>query len=263
MILSLSVFGATTTTYVHDVDYGDENLLLLESGEVLKFPAGNKFNIPSPKSLIKVSWDKTRLITELSILGKMHPVKPRENFEEQYEPTTIKNGTAKDYFGMSRVSHGETQCYNRAHIWTFELWKKYQVKSQKIFLFFTRKYIREHDFGWWFHVAPLLRTKTWTGNVDDKVMDPRYITAPRDIKWWTDKFITTSEECKEIQLYSEYADYPYVRDCFVLKAPMYIYQPLDLEMQEVWGIQKNSFQALDVKWAYKEAFNMDYEGLEK
>lgn len=268
ILFSWSAFASNSgTSYVHDIDYGtqrdDKVLLLLESGEVLKVPDEKIWKLPRPKSLVKVAWDNKRNITKLSIIDHLKPTPGTSTFLETYDPTTVSgNGTAKSYFNQSRISHGDTQCYNRAHVWGYELWKKYQVKSQKIFLFFSRKYIREHDFGWWFHVAPLLKVKSW-GSVSEKVIDPRFITAPRDIQWWTDKFVSSNEYCKEIQVYSDYADYPYTRDCFVMKVPMYIYQPLDLEMLEVWGVEKNKFNNLDLKWAYKEAFQMDYEGQER
>lgn len=264
--LPAALFAGTTTSLVHDIDYGrspdQDTLLLLESGEVLKVPREKNWKVPAPKSLIHVTWDKNRVIRELIPKGRLLLSRKQKHLNETFEPTTVSgNGTAKNYFNQSRISHGDTQCFNRAHVWSYELWKRHQVKSQKIFLFFSRKYIREHDFGWWFHVAPLLKIKSW-GSVSEKVMDPRFITAPRDIDWWTGKFVSSNEYCKEIHQYSEYADYPYIRDCFVMKVPMYIYQPLDLEMLEVWGIEKNKYQTQDLKWAYKEAFNMEFEGQE-
>jgi hypothetical protein len=252
-------------TRIHDIDFGerknDHVLLFLDSGHVVKPGKSKTLSIESSRE----KWWKFRLddehrILEMTEVNGLSDIKSSSAYEEGYEPSVIKGGKAGDYFQESRISRGDTQCYNRAHVWAFELWKKYQVKSQKIFLFFTRKFIREHNFGWWFHVAPMVVVKEWLGGTSEKVMDPRYITAPRGIDWWIGKFISGSPECPVITKYSEYADYPYSKDCYILKAPMYIYQPLDLEMLEVWGVQKNEFMLTDLQWAYKEAFKMDYSG---
>jgi hypothetical protein len=264
LLFSCTLFAKTEIiTRIHDVDYGkngEEPLILLESGHVTK-PGSMKVFLDLNKSKTwKFILDSEHRILEMSEIKIQEGVVTETNFDEEYTPSVVKGGTAKSYFNESRISHGETQCYNRAHVWAFELWKNHQTKSQKIFLFFSRKYIREHNFGWWFHVAPMLIVNEWLGGKSEKVVDPRYITAPRSIDWWIGKFVSGNVTCPEIKKYSEYADYPYSEDCYILKAPMYIYQPLDLEMLEVWGVQKNNFVQLDLEWAYKEAFQMDYHG---
>lgn len=264
LLFSYSLLANTEViTKIHDVDYGkagEETLILLESGHVTKLPAKKLLlNLDRHKTW-KFSLDSDHRIVEMEEMNTPeHQILSEQSIQE-YVPTVVSGGTSKNYFNESRISRGETQCYNRAHVWAFELWKKHQTKSQKIFLFFSRKYIREHNFGWWFHVAPMLIVNSWFGGKSEKVVDPRYITAPREIDWWIGKFVSGNVTCPEIKKYSEYADYPYSEDCYILKAPMYIYQPLDLEMQEVWGVQKNDFVQLDLEWAYKEAFHMEYHG---
>lgn len=266
LLLFLAVIPAFANTKIvsriHDVDFGrtpnEKTLILLESGHVIK-PGNTKFLFDRYKTWSVILDRDHNVLSMIEVNGTISEYNNEFIKPASYEPTKVKSGTAKSYFNESRISHGETQCYNRAHVWAFEMWKNHQVKSQKIFLFFSRKYIREHNFGWWFHVAPLLLVDGFWGD-SEKVADPRYITAPRDIDWWTGKFISTNAKCPVITKYSEYADYPYSEDCYVLKAPMYVYQPLDLEMQEVWGIEKPNFQLQDIQWAYKEAFQMDYNG---
>jgi hypothetical protein len=212
-------------------------------------------------SWVHITLDNKRNIVEL-ILSQTSLPETSSSFRinnEPYQPTVVTGaGLAKKYFNESRISRGDTQCFNRAHVWSFELWKKHQVKSQKVFLFFTLKFIREHNYGWWFHVAPLLIVDEWSGK-KEKVIDPRYITAPRSIDWWVDKFVSNGS-CPVVPRYSEYADFPYIGECYIMKAPMFIHQPLDLQMQEVWDVQKNEFTHDDITWSYKEAFQMDYSG---
>ncbi len=259
-----SIANTTIETKIHDIDWAktphERTLLLLETGQVIK--VGRDFSIS--KKFKSFHWKFT--IDHKHNLKSMGPLSSPEKLvshtflPEEYRPTVVNSSSrAKKYFRHSRISRGETQCFNRAHVWAYELWKKYGVKSQKIFVFYSRKYIRRHNFGWWFHVAPLLRVDGWD-ETEDLVIDPRYITAPRSVDWWLGKFMSGSFECKEISKYSDYADYPYSEDCFVYKAPMYIYQPLDLEMLEVWGVTKPEFILQDLQWAYKEAFQIDFQG---
>lgn len=264
LLCSLSVMAdIELVTRIHDIDYGkngEETLILLESGHVTRSRNKSLLKGWNKKTSWKIILDKSHTIINMQMLAE----KTDEQYlslPETYNPTIVSSGReAKYYFNQSRISRGETQCFNRAHVWAYELWKNHQVKSQKIFLFFSRKYIRDHQFGWWFHVAPLLIVDEWLGGKTEKVVDPRYITAPRSIDWWIGKFVSGDLTCPEIRKYSEYADFPYSEDCYILKAPMYIHQPLDLEMLEVWGIQKNDFIKLDLEIAYKEAFQMDYSG---
>lgn len=47
-----------------------------------------------------------------------------------------------------------TQCFNRAHYWSYQMYRDHGVYSQKVFIYFTKKYKREIHGAWWFHVAP-------------------------------------------------------------------------------------------------------------
>lgn len=264
LLCSLSVMADTEfISRIHDIDYGingEETLIFLESGHVTKLQNKSLLFGLKKKTNWKFTIDKSHTIIDMQMTDEKSDEQV-QSLPEPYNPTVVSSGRdAKYYFNQSRISRGETQCFNRAHVWAYELWKKHQVKSQKIFLFFSRKYIREHNFGWWFHVAPMLIVDEWLGGKTEKVVDPRYITAPRSIDWWIGKFVSGDLTCPEIKKYSEYADYPYSENCYILKAPMYIHQPLDLEMLEVWGVQKNDFARLDLEIAYKEAFQMDYAG---
>lgn len=267
-LLSFPVIAETQIqTSIHKIDYGrsgDEILVLLDSGHVVKL-RDDKMQLtlsqinPDDKSLWNVTIDKNRYLTNITPAGSSVPPESMQLMDSRYEPTIVDgNGLAKKYFWGSRISHGETQCFNRAHVWAYELWKNYKVKSQKLFLFFTLKFIREHDYGWWFHVAPLLIVDQWLGK-SEKVIDPKYINSPRSIDWWLGKFLSNGN-CQFITKYSDYADFPYLENCYLLKAPMYTYQPVDLEIEEVWGVKKTDFVTEDLQWAYKEAFQMEYSG---
>src|SRR5690606_33938624 len=73
-----------------------------------------------------------------------------------HDPTVLPDyETAKKIFnGMNRSWKRDTECSDRAHVWAYEEWKKHNLHSNKVFLFFTNTYIRKYRFYWWFHVSP-------------------------------------------------------------------------------------------------------------
>lgn len=250
---------------VHAIDYGigplEDTLVLLENGRVLRtHDKSPQYLLSGNKQLLKISVDKNNFITGVSERDFVTEEESLSTTSLPYEPTII-NGldAAEEIFDNNRNARGESECFNRAHVWSFELWKNHQIKSQKIFLFFSRRYIREHKFKWWFHVAPMIQVNDGTQTVE-RVIDSTFSRSSQNVQDWKSTFIGKKIECPVITKFSDYADYPFINDCSILKAPMFIHQPVDLEMQEVWGIEKTEFTHLDLKTAYKDAFRINYNG---
>lgn len=265
LLFSLSVKANTLIeSRIHDVDYGirphEDTLVLLENGRVIRIKDKEKnfllgrssplsFSIDKNNYLLSVAENDSALEREVSTLDV--PL---------FQPTAVEGlKLAEQYFKEMRRARNESECFNRAHVWSFELWKKHQVESQKIFIFFSTKYIREHDFEWWFHVAPMILVIE-DSKLVERVMDRSFNKGPREVVDWKSTFIGKEIQCASGSKYSDYADYPYTTECTILKAPMYIHQPLDLEMLEVWNTQKPEFTLLDLKTAYKNGFDIKYNG---
>lgn len=151
----------------------------------------------------------------------------------------------------------EAQCTNMAHVWAWENFKNYQLKTEKFFLFFTKKYIRRYKFPWWFHVAPVLSIKDNQKTIL-MILDRAYTTQPLELKSWTDHFVESGRSCKLIKKFSSYLKNHPIEDCFVLRASMYFWQPRDLKVWEETGKMKNKFLNSQIKRAYKQAFNVDW-----
>lgn len=273
--LSLPLLAATEiTTQIHDIDYGtkpgDEVLVLLTSGHVAKLHHSNKslFGVNETlkahrKKWYRVTIDDDRYITSLEAspapfaLRLPHHVAPVEKFTDDYVPTTIKDmDTAKKYFREARYNPKESQCFNRAMVWTYEWWKAHSLKSRKVLIFFTRNFIRRFNFEWWFHIAPLVYVME-NGKVVEKVMDRKYTSGPLDMLKWAKIFLRGVDPttCPMITRYSEYADYPYTGNCMLTRTHMFTYQPADLQMYEAWGYHKEAFNMDEVRGAYLEAFD--------
>ena len=269
-LLSLPLFAATElTTKIHDIDYGtkpgDDVLVFLTSGHVAKLRESNHlFNkgmkrFDLKKNWYKISLDEERFITELEPVESPVP-EVRFNADHtksfnSYVPTTIDSmATAKKYFKEARYNPKDSQCFNRAQIWSYEWWKNHSLRSNKILIYFTRTYIRRYNFEWWFHIAPLINIMD-NGKVVERVMDIKYTRGPVEITRWSNIFMRNDAPCPVITKFSDYADYPYTGDCFLQRTHMYTYQPADLQMYEAWGYKKENWNMDEVRGAYLEAFD--------
>lgn len=160
---------------IYQIDNGiknDDVLVLLTNGHVVKISDQDKKKFPPisyEKSLnewYQFKLDKNRFIKSIKKI-----LSPQKDFKLssplnleilEYTPTTIKTlSLARRYFAESRYNPKESQCFNRAMIWTYEWWKNHEIRSNKIFLFFTRSYIRKFNFEWWFHGPICACFKRW------------------------------------------------------------------------------------------------------
>lgn len=269
-LVSFSLYAQTTiTTQIHDIDLGrgnEEPLIFLSTGQVVTLT--NKSLLMDFREAIKTkSWFEIVINQEREIISvksvsapyeKVLNLKESQSFmNDSYSPSILKDiNQARNYFYEQRAdAHKESQCYNRAHIWSYEWRIKHNFYSSKAWLFFTRKYIRKNKFEWWFHVAPTVHVVI-NNEVKERVMDGKYARGPINLKQWTDIFIRDSSHCPVVEKYSDHANYPESGSCFVMKSSMYYYQPVDLEQLELTGISKTRWLEPEVKHAYDEAFHV-------
>lgn len=172
-----------------------------------------------------------------------------------FQPTVIEGYTnALSLFRrMRRDYQNSSQCYNRAHIWQYEENKSTGVSSQKTFLFFTNRYIRNYRYKWWFHVSPMLLVRE-NGKVYERIIDRRYTSGPRYVKTWTNIFVATHRTCPVVSRYSEYSRNQESQDCYLMKVSQYFWQPRDILTRDNTGRVKTDWIQSEVDYAYWEAF---------
>lgn len=211
----------------------DDDLIYLSNGQVV-------FKDQSKKS-------KTDQIQKL-----ISSVPPLLN----YTPTVLPDQSeAYKLYNLMRSDYlDEAQCTNMAHVWAYEEFKRSGLKSQKIFLFFTKKYIMRYRFGWWFHVSPLVQAKEGK-EILQIVMDRRYTSLPLDKKTWTDHFVKTGRQCKEIDKISTFWNNQQSEDCYLMQVSMYYWQPRDIRLRDENGKDKTKFLSGELSQAYQQAFN--------
>ncbi len=193
--------------------------------------------------------ERINRIAKIALISTERPAV--ENYTESEKEFTgikadIKNTYVTDFaterqanrtFIDMRTLSGRSECYNRAHVWAYELNKKVyrheNIQVGKIWLFFTRKYIREYRYKWWFHVSPYVTVR---GNV--RVIDHQFTRGPLWEKTWTDIFIRSRQTCPEVYQYSDYEQYQYDSHCYVIKSSLYYWQPWHLEYAESRDIER-------------------------
>lgn len=268
-LLSLNAFADSTIySSVYLIDHGktsdDDHLVFLDNGTVLKTKHDDQIihelekNKLNTKRNYEFIIDDDRYVKSLKLVSEIKKeLVLGSSTAQAYVPTTVASmDVLKKYFKEAPYNPKESQCFNRAMVWSYGWWKEHSLKSMKMFIFFTRDYIRRYNFEWWFHVAPYAHVKE-NGKVVERMLDVKYSSRPLPVKDWSDIFMRNDATCNVITKYSEYADFPYTGNCYYYRASMYYYQPADLQMNEAWGLTKDKFNMGEVIGAYKEAFDID------
>ena len=161
-----------------------------------------------------------------------------------------------------------TQCGDRAHVWSYILKTKFNIDSQKVFLYFTPKSFNFTGMRWGFHVTTLI---TIDGEEYAVEKIPRYevkseggyvlknelmFDAPIPLKDWL-MVHTGYESCKELDMYlpadkNAFKPFKKVRvyqssdDCVIAKTPSAYWWP-------------NSVHRAVTKGAYYSDTNANYQ----
>ena len=170
-----------------------------------------------------------------------------------YSLTSIYNlDDANKLFRSQRTrTKRRSQCYNRAHVWSYEL-KKRGVNSGKIWIFFTKRYIKEYRYKWWFHVAPYIKVK---GQSESIVMDREFTRKPETETKWKNIFMKNNAPCTTVEYYSDYRNYFWngPKFCYIIKSSMYYWQPFNIENLEKGEPEKKSWVTKELEQAYRNA----------
>ncbi|WPU66982.1 protein-glutamine glutaminase family protein [Peredibacter starrii] len=266
-LFSFSAFADEFTSRVELIEEGEGNLphlIKLENGRVVFLDEEERELITDFEDsqrngdYLEVVVDNTNSFVSAETVENENSVSPEEvktapNFS--YDPTVLGSySEANSIFSrMRRNYQNESQCYNRAHIWAYEEYKRSNLNSMKLFLFFTNRYIRNYRYQWWFHVSPMVLVNEGGASVE-RVLDRRYTTTPRFVNSWTNIFIYSGRKCPVVQKYNDYRNNQEKEDCYLIPVSMYFWQPRDIVSRDNNGYEKKSFIKSEVDWAYWEAF---------
>lgn len=193
--------------------------------------------------------------------------------KQNYQPTILGSvAEAQRLFDEERNLSHDSQCHERAMVWSYDMFRNRQVKSMKVMMFYTQRFRTEFKhkskglFGsstsiykWWYHTAPAVYVKTDIGIVP-YVLDREFLDRAVRLNEWSYHFLVTEivgndnsnipysnvssrkltdreAQCQVIGNFREYA-VPRLQDqltnywCQVRIFPMYYMQPGNVAMMD-------------------------------
>lgn len=278
LLISLSVSSARLRVkeILSPDNYSETYLVFVSNGEVLELDPSKeqvlddlKWALENKES-IEINLLKTRIksknkrntISEVKLISKKDQAlseslidiqipTPLDNYKVARASST--NVIKQMFLSMRRDLDPDSQCYNRAHIWSYNLSTKFlnnrTINLGKAWLFFTKRYIREYNYKWWFHVAPYTYLK---GDNREIVLDRTYYHSPRRIQNWTNSFMKNNSKCRRVEYYSHYNNYQESEYCYLIKSSMYYYQPYQIENLEKGGKEMSQYLRSELELAYKD-----------
>ncbi len=261
LILTLfgsSVFAETIVDNIHSIgpgENGEEHLVYLENGRVV-FIDPDQFHEDEfqPGMRAEFSIDEKSRLEEMDPVEELAPKTQNYSSEitAEEEPTILGSySEAQAIFRlMNRNYYNKSECTDRAHVWSYEEWKRQGLISRKVFMFFTNTYIRRYNYGWWFHVSPYTLVKNGD-KTTEYVMDRRFNSSPRTMKSWSDGFIYSRKECPVTTYHNYRANNNGPEHCYHVKSHMYNRLPLHVEGEERGRSPKTQFSSSEVNYSYR------------
>ena len=231
------------------IEFVEPDMLFLESGDVVYLKENDKQFIGLEGTRARFQLDQHHnLISVRSLPPKRY--KSLKFVNRPYTPTVLAdlNQAHAIYSRMRKDYREEAQCFNMAHVWAYEEFKRSKLLSMKMFLFFTRKYIRKHRFHWWFHVSPMVYVKD-NGQTVPLILDRRYTLSPFDIKTWTDHFIVSQKSCKQVDKFYDYYKHQESEDCYLILRNMFYWQPRSIRLGDQAEGELSAFRSSEVRAA--------------
>lgn len=263
IILAFIVLTTTAalaeTARIHSVT---DTFIKFEDGRVgfLDEVDSDVLNQIKPGLVIKFELDQDHILDNIEIDASKEDrgTLPSPSVTENYTPSVLR-----DYTYATNLLHSfrfppvkDAQCYDKAHIWTYETEYNYRARLLKAWLFFADHYIERYRYKWWFHVAPLAKVMM-RGTVEERILDREFYRHPLKLKLWTDLFMENKATCKEVTSYYDYSQRPGEDDCYVIRSTPYYWQPKDLEARARSGTEKTQYIRWEIIHAYKEGFGLN------
>ncbi len=264
LVLTTAAHARFVTTKVVDLESksGEDTIVMLEDGKVLWLDEADAATATALKDAkgadLALDYDPA----SHKLLGAHMVALPEEEAPVEYEdptanftPTVISSMAAAQsaFNSMDRRTKRDSQCYNRAHGWAYDLWRTRSISSNKLFLFFTRKYIRAYRYHWWFHVTPMAHVQTDAGVVE-KTLDRSFTRGPLSVRTWTNIFMRNDAECRSVTRYSTYRNNQQAEWCYLIRASMYYRTPSDLDSLERRGRTETRWVTSEIRSARRQAF---------
>lgn len=227
LLLNLAHAGELLDTRILKIVDATEDYSLAygEDGRVYKVRNSESDSVGNITAILDVKNNWLYPIATNNFANNNEVYEEEESFNTNFRPTNIGSIEEAEalFKTMYRRAKKKSQCYMRAHAWSYDLYRDHGINNEKIFIFFTRSYIVKYDFEWWFHVAPMVRVQNQAF-----VMDRKYMRGPTTIKDWTDFFMKNDALCTLVNKYHPDMIQDFKGSCFLRIVPMYFWQPLTI-----------------------------------
>lgn len=251
--------------YVYGVDKGDKELVdlaysAMEEGAIvtinLNTLAGVRKLLDQRSAVSSIEFVSNEFEKAL-VNYDFTPEHTNRNPLDDYDMSVLTDmNYAKKYFRtMQTATKWRSQCYNRAHVWSYELKTDYGINVGKMWIFFSARYIKEYKYKWWFHVAPYVDVATERESV---VFDREFSRTPQLLTTWKNVFMKNNAECVKTNDYTTYEDNTWSEYCFLIKSSMYYWQPYNLENLSKEGTTKFGYDKNELRRAYSNAIKSRY-----
>ncbi len=212
-----------------------------------------------PGNTLKFTLDRDNTLGDVAIRS-MNEAEATPSYTltpEEYSPSILPNYQyATDLLHTFRApALNDAQCYDKAHIWTYEADYYYRARLQKAWLFFSDNYIGRYRYKWWFHVAPFAKVMM-RGAVEERIMDREFYQYPLKLKLWTDLFMENKATCKEVTSYTDYSQHPNEDDCYVIRSTPFYWQPKELKARAERGTEKTQYIQWEIIYAYQHGYGI-------
>ncbi|MBD66681.1 MAG: hypothetical protein CME62_15845 [Halobacteriovoraceae bacterium] len=259
--------------------------LFLDNGEIVHFDNKNKDLMAQARAALKSNFyisinkltdraEQSDLIDKIVLENPASPITSsieNENEKEMYNPQRYNSirwtsrdpieksniTTLRDYDHAQQImntmngnTHDDSQCYNRAHMWTYDALVENRVNLGKLWLFFTRRYIREYNYKWWFHVTPFTEVGAERHRY---ALDRGFTQIPYAINNWTNIFMKNDATCKVVNKYTDYENNQNTQYCYLMYSSQYYWQPWQLENLTKKGEHYYGYKENELKISYRDA----------
>lgn len=256
---------------IHEIQDGSEVMVKASTGEVFWVDPHNEElmdTLTQAQTLnlkVQVQFESANnIIQSVSMLSqKSLPVFDKQDRDEKvlsdveppYSPTIFTSLAALQdaHNSMDNRTHEDSQCYNRAHGWAYDLWRTRGINSMKIFLFFTDRYIREYRHKWWFHVSPMTYLREAYG-VNEYVIDRSFSEAPVYTQVWTNIFIKNFATCRSVNHYDDYRKDDPNEYCYLMRSTMYYRGTVGLRKRDRNHKYRTKWSTKELREARRQAF---------
>jgi hypothetical protein len=211
------------------------------------------------------------MISLISFSARAQNVTHLPDFD--YDLTDIKGIASVDELYESLRSDvnfdpHRSNCLYRANIWSYQMLKTNQIKSGKVFLFYTwsPKSPSSATYGitgegWWFHVAPyvVFDGKEYVLEKTEKA------TQPMLLEDW-EKLHTNGSTCRELQVPQDKELYSFLKTresitlvdvpCYIRKTPMNYMSPRDVYNKDILNTPVTLTEP-EIYWACRETMSRE------